>query len=271
MLSNHALQASVKHAILGTGITDLAPEFAPRFGPGGFDPLRRFNIYRNNTFASLTATLLSVFPVTASLLGDGYFRFVAAGFIKGNPPMEPRLVRYGASFAGFLGGLEDLRSMPFVADVARLEWLIAEALDAPVAQPRSLSDLAGPDASMMPEIRLQPSLRLLFARWPALDIWSAHQPGGDLESLARVRRKPERIALWRSNDSVRFLRLGSAHYAFLHALVKQRGLETAVERAVTRSADLDLAATLHGLFADGLVASVRHLPAPRISLTERIG
>jgi hypothetical protein len=256
MLSNATLQSSVKHAILGTGATDLAPEFATC----GFDPLRRFNIYRNNTFASLTATLLSVFPVTASLLGDGYFRFVAAGFIKGNAPTEPRLVRYGANFAGFLGRLDDLRSMPFVADVARLEWLIAEALDAPLAQPRLLAELTARDAATMPEVRLQPSLRLLFARWPALDIWSAHQPGGDLDSLARVRRQPERIALWRSSDSVRFLRLGSAHYAFLHALVKQRGLETAVGRAVARSADIDLAATLHGLFADGLVASIRHLP-----------
>lgn len=256
MLSDAALQSGIKQVILGSAEIDLATEFAR----GGFDPLRRFNIYRNNTFASLTATLLSVFPVTASLLGDGYFRFVAAGYIKGNPPSEPRLVRYGATFADFLGRLEDLRTMPFVADVARLEWLIAEALDAPVAQPRPLAEFTTLAVATMPDVTLQPSLRLLFSRWPALDIWSAHQPGGDLESLSRIRRQPERIALWRSHDSVRFLRLGSAHYAFLHALVKQRGLEAAVERAVSRSADLDLVATLHGLFADGLVASIRPLP-----------
>jgi hypothetical protein len=45
----------------------------------------------------------------------------------------------------------------------------------------------------------------------------------------------------------------------LHALAKQRGLETAVGRAVARSADIDLVATLHGLFADGLVAAIRSL------------
>ena len=260
MLSNAALQSSVKQVILGNAATDLAPEFAR----GGFDPLRRFNICRNNTFASLTATLLSVFPVTASLLGDGYFRFVAAGYVKGNPPTEPRLVRYGATFADFLGRLADLRTMPFVADVARLEWLIAEALDAPIVQPRTLAEFTSYGAASVPEISLQPSLRLLFSRWPALDIWSAHQPRGDLESLSKVRRRPERIALWRSHDSIRFLRLGAAHYAFLHALVRQRGLEAAVGRAVARSADLDLVATLNGLFADGLVASIRPLPpSPR--------
>lgn len=256
MLANTALQASIKQAILGHDARDLAPEFAA----GGYDPLRRFNIYRNNTYASLTATLLSVFPVTASLLGEGYFRFAAACFIRGNPPIEPRLVRYGSSFADFLGRLDDLRSMPFVADVARLEWLIAEALDAPVVRPRQVDEFAAAGAMAVPEIRLQPSLRLLFSRWPALEIWSAHQPSGDLDSLSRIRRQPERIALWRSSDTIRFLRLGSAHYAFLHALVRQRGLEVATERALARSADLDLVATLHGLFADGLVAGVRPLP-----------
>lgn len=257
MLSNAALQSRVKQVILGSASTDLAPEFTR----GGFDPLRRFNIYRNNTFASLTTTLLSVFPVTASLLGEGYFRFAAAGYIKGNPPSEPRLVRYGGNFAEFLGRLEDLRSMPFVADVARLEWRIAEALDASVSEPRTIAEFTTIGAAAVPDIRLQPSLRLLYSRWPALDIWSAHQPGGDLDTLAKVRRRPERIALWRSHDSVRFLRLGSAHYAFLHALAKQRGLEAAVGRAVTRSADIDLIATLYGLFTDGLVAAVRPLPA----------
>jgi hypothetical protein len=149
--------------------------------------------------------------------------------------------------------------MPFVADVARLEWLIAEALDAPVIQPLSVAEFTTIGATWVPEIRLQPSLRLLFSRWPALEIWSAHQPGGDLDALSRIRRQPERIALWRSSDSIRFLRLLSAHYAFLHAVARQRGLETATERAVARSADLDLVATLHGLFADGLVAAIRPL------------
>jgi hypothetical protein len=256
MLSDRALQSGIKEVILGSADIDLASTFAR----GSFDPLRRFNIYRNNTFASLTATLLAVFPVTASLLGEGYFRFVAASFIKGNPPTEPRLVRYGSSFADFLGRLGELRALSYVADVARLEWLIAESLDAPIAEPKSVLAFSALAQSGIPEIRLQPSLRLLFSRWPALDIWSAHQPNGDLESLAAVQRRPERVALWRSHDSVRFLRLGGAQYAFLHALAKRRGFEAAAGRAAARAADFDLVAMLHGLFADGLVAEIR--PAP---------
>ncbi|MBW8789108.1 MAG: DUF2063 domain-containing protein, partial [Rhizobium leguminosarum] len=113
----------------------------------------------------------------------------------------------------------------------------------------------------MPELILQPSLRLLFCRWPALDIWSAHQASGDLEQLGDIRRKPQRIALWRNRDSVRFLRLSGAHYVFLQALKSGRGLEHAVQKAAARDPNFDLVASLGGLFADGLVTRVRHQPA----------
>lgn len=257
MLADIALQNAVAANILSRPGPDLGPSFDTS---GRFDPMRRFNIYRNNTFASLSATLVSVFPVTVSLIGERYFRQVAASFIRVSPPSDARLVRYGSDFADFLGRLEDLKAMPFIADTARLEWLIAEALDAAVLTPATMTELQYGNEGTIPDLVLQPSLRLLFCRWPALDIWSAHQANGDLEMLRDVRRAPQRIALWRNRDSVRFLRLDGAHYAFLHALRNARGLEHAVMKAASRMPDFDLVATLGGLFADGLVTRVRHLP-----------
>jgi hypothetical protein len=253
MLSSAALQSRISEAILHHESCDLAGVLAK----GGFDPLRRFNIYRNNTFASLTATLIAVFPVTLQLLGESYFRYVASAFIRSNPPQEARLVRYGGNFAGFLAGFEDIRTMPFVAETARLEWMIAEALDAPALPGCSLDQLED-GGDMVPELFLQPSLRLVVCRWPALDIWSAHQAGGNIETLAGLSRRPERIALWRNSDNIRFLILDAPHFAFLHALKRRPNLEAAVSRVVARMPGLDLASAFAGLFADGLVARIRY-------------
>jgi hypothetical protein len=254
MLDNRALQSKVARAVLHDGEVELAPLLAK----GAFDPLRRFNIYRNNTFASLTATLVAVFPVTLQLLGESYFRFVAGAFIRQNPPQEARLVRYGDSFADFLSGFEDIGAMPFVAETARLEWAIAEALDAPVPAACGLEQLDGGDAETVPELTLQPSLRLLVCRWPALEIWSAHQAGGNIETLAGLGRRPERIALWRNSENIRFLRLDAPHLAFLHALKTRANLEHAVGHVLARAPGFDLATAFAGLFADGLVVRVRH-------------
>ncbi|TCU21204.1 hypothetical protein EV130_11161 [Rhizobium azibense] len=258
MLSDLALQDAVAAKILSRPGPDLRSSF--EIG-NRFDPMRRFNIYRNNTFASLTATLVSVFPVTVSLIGERYFRHVAASFIRVGPPSEARLVRYGSDFADFLARLDDLKSLPFIADTARLEWRIAEALDAAVLTPATMAELQRGGSGTIPDLVLQPSLRLLFCRWPALDIWSAHQADGDLELLRDIKRQPQRIALWRDRDSVRFLRVNGAHYTFLRALKNRRGLEPAVMKAANRMSDFDLVASLGGLFAEGLVTHVRHLPA----------
>lgn len=254
MLSSCALQSMITQAILSNDGRALAPVLAKR----AFDPLRRFNIYRNNTFASLTATLIAVFPVTLQLLGENYFRYVAGVFIRNNPPREARLVRYGDNFARFLSGFEGSRSMPFIAETARLEWMIAEALDAPALPSCSLDQLKDGEADTVPELFLQPSLRLLVCRWPALESWSAHQAGGNTEALARLSRRPERIALWRGNECMRFLRLDARHFALLHALKKRAGLEAAVSRILARAPAFDLAGAFGGLFAEGLVTRIRY-------------
>ncbi|MBX4976431.1 DUF2063 domain-containing protein [Rhizobium lentis] len=255
MLSSCALQSRVAQAILGEDGRDLAPVLAK----GAFDPLRRFNIYRNNTFASLTATLIAVFPITVQLLGENYFRHVAGAFIRNNPPQEAQLVRYGTSFPRFLADFDGIRAMPFIAETARLEWMIAEALDAPALPGCRLEQLADGEADTAPQIFLQPSLRLLVCRWPALDIWEAHQAGGNIEALASLSRRPERIALWRGQDSLRFLRLDASHFAFLHALKERASLEAAVSRVLAQTPGFDLEGAFGSLFAFGLVARIRHI------------
>ncbi|MBX5041110.1 DUF2063 domain-containing protein [Rhizobium lentis] len=258
MLSSCALQSRVAQAILGEDGRDLAPVLAK----GAFDPLRRFNIYRNNTFASLTATLIAVFPITVQLLGENYFRHVAGAFIRNNPPQEAQLVRYGTSFPRFLADFDGIRAMPFIAETARLEWMIAEALDAPALPSCRLEQLADGEADTAPQIFLQPSLRLLVCRWPALDIWEAHQAGGNIEALASLSRRPERIALWRGQDSLRFLRLDASHFAFLHALKERASLEAAVSRVLAQAPGFDLEGAFGSLFAFGLVARIRHIQPP---------
>jgi hypothetical protein len=258
MLSDQALQCAIAHSIWHRD----GPDLAPFLRKGSFDPVRRFNIYRNNTFSSLTATLVAVFPVTLQLLGESYFRHAASLFIRSNPPEEARLVRYGGNFAQFLSRFDDLRGMPFIADTARLEWLIAEALDAPVLPACGLDQLDDGLGETLPELRLQPSLRLMLSRWPALRIWSAHQAGDDLETLAAIGREPERIVLWRNKDSVRFMRLDAAHFAFFQGLKKRVNLESVVARSLSRAPEFDIAGALGALFADGLIASIRHV-APK--------
>ncbi|MCG5478532.1 putative DNA-binding domain-containing protein [Sinorhizobium alkalisoli] len=254
MSSIETMQSIVARSVLAVEPAHVLPLLAP----GRFDPARRLNIYRNNTRASLTATLKVVFPVTARLIDERYFNYVAGCFIRSNPPKEPRLSRYGADFPVFLTGFEETADMPFVAETARLEWLIAEALDAPLQRPCRLIELYDGLSNSSIGLTLQPSLRLLLCRWPALSIWASHQPGGDVDRLGGLQRKAERIALWRHGETIRFMRLDPANFAFWRALVRGLGLEAAVARACRHAPSFDIARALTGLFVGELVTAVNH-------------
>jgi hypothetical protein len=253
MLSLDALQKTVARSVLGL------PSFGlpPLLERGRADPQARLRIYRNNTRSSLTATLMAVFPVTVRLVDERFFRYAASEFVRSHPPREPRLVRYGAEFPAFLRTLNGLRDMPFVAETARLEWAIAEALEAPHLPARTLADLQGGDADAAPVFDLQPSLKLFVSHWPVLTIWSAHQDGREPAGLDMAARRSERFAIWKHADSIRFSRLDGAAFSFRYSLAHGVGLERAVARALTHDPMFDLAGAFVSLFSEGLVTAVR--------------
>ncbi len=252
MLSLEHLQSTVKAAILSGAPAALGGCLLG----GCSDAARRFCIYQNNTRESLTATLMAVFPVTVRMVDERFFRYAADAFIRANPPSEPRLVRYGAAFPAFLREFDGLAEMPFVAEAARLEWAIAEALDVAALPQLTIEALDGGPVAVTPDIALQPSLRFVNSHWPVFSIWRAHQ--GDAVPLdpGLFSRRGERVALWRSGDAVRFALLEGATASFRASLKAGLGLPKAVSRALTHDPMFDLAANLVGLFADGLVTGV---------------
>ena len=252
MLPLETLQRRVAGAVL----TGDAAGIARLLWAGRADPVARMRIYRNNTVSSLTATLMSVFPVTVRLAGERPFRRAASAFIHHLPPVEPRLVRYGAEFPRFLRTFEDLERMPFVSETARLEWAIAEALDAPVLPSCPVASIAAAMRVTAPDIRLQPSLRMLFCHQPALSIWTAHQDDATADPAVTSGTGSERIAVWRREDRVGFQLLGAAEFALRHALAHGQGLIRAAERALAQEPGFDVGAGLFRLFSDGLVTAI---------------
>ena len=87
----------------------------------------RLGVYINHFQVTLTDVLETTFPVVRQLVGDPFFRMVARHYVRDAPPRHPCLFQYGGGFPGFLERLPEVRSLPYLADVARLEWAINEA------------------------------------------------------------------------------------------------------------------------------------------------
>src|ERR1051326_8549300 len=101
----------------------------------GLAPAARVAVYRHHVLASLTTALETTFPVVVRLVDVRFFRFACDRFVRAEPPASPCLFEYGATFPDFLAAFEPCRQLPYLPDVARLEWAMNVALNAPDVPP----------------------------------------------------------------------------------------------------------------------------------------
>ncbi|MFM9844783.1 MAG: putative DNA-binding domain-containing protein [Dongiaceae bacterium] len=210
----------------------------------GLDFDRRLQVYRNNTIISLTEALKATFPVVASLVGEKFFGFAAKAFISANPPRAPRLAEYGGGFAAFLAAFEPARTLPYLADVAALEWAMNEAQHAPDDAALTPQDLAAvpPEDSAALVLELRRSCRLLHSDYRVDRLWQAHQPGGSLQDLAIDGAC--HLLVYRPQDDVEMMTLDAAGFALLSQIGASAKLEAAYETAAAIDRAFDLSSAL---------------------------
>jgi hypothetical protein len=227
-------------------------------GPSSAPPQRRFTVYRNNVFASLTACLAARFPAVARLVGEEFFAVTSRVFIDQYPPASPALLEYGEEFAAFLQTFEPASGLPYLADVARLEWHVATAYHAADARPVGASALQrlgenSPDA----RIDLHPSCATLISRYPIYSIWHTNTHDEAVRPID-ADSGGEAVLIVRPQFDVSVVRLDvTGTYAFIAALKAGHSLELAAEIGGEVDRRFDLAAALTQLFRCGAVAGVR--------------
>ncbi len=219
----------------------------------------RFDVYRNNVFASLIDALKDSFPVVERLLGASYFRALAREFIIAYPPASPVLLEYGAGFAAFLENFKPLEDMPWLADTARLERAWLSAYHAADENPLGTQDFAAIAPAQIPHIRLtlHPSARLLRSFWPIATIWRANQDGatqGEIDLDAGG----EDVLIVRPQSEVVLHTLPEGSHPFINALINGADLTSAHKAASAQNDAFDLSLNLAHLIAGGAFVTISH-------------
>jgi len=165
------LQLAMKAALL-TGSDEVAEA---AIVPNGIAPAARLQVYRNNVVGNLTGALRLTFPAVERLVGPDFFAAAAVRFIAVEPPRRANLYDWGDGFAGFLEAFAPAASLPYLADVARLEWAVGRALHAPEAPALDVQALAQLTEDQQDSVRFRahPSVSLLTLAHPAHRIWQA--------------------------------------------------------------------------------------------------
>lgn len=241
----------------------LAPSAAPPppgiAGDSGHQR-RRFAIHRATVVQSLVEALGHAFPVTRAIATEENFRLVAAAFVRARPPSRAVLAEYGAGFADFLAGFGPaVADLPFLPDLARLEWALHEsyfAADAPALDAAALATVAPEDTPRL-RLSLHGAARLVAsAEHPIFAIWSAG---------ARPASPPEggeAVLATRPGLAVEARLLARGDHALLQAIAAGAALEEAAASALAAEPGFDAAAALAAHLVGGTFAAFNQEPPP---------
>jgi len=196
------------------------------------------------------------FPTLAAALGADGFHDLATAYLCVHPPSRPSLRHAGASLAGFLAGdaaaVPFRRRWPFAADLARLEWALGCAFDAPDAPPLARAELEAlaPERFEALALALHPSVRRLEVAFDVSALRAAFEAADeDGTALSAPAAGEATLLVWRCRERVRFRALdadeadllgrlsrGATFGALCEAIAERHGHDEAPPRAAARLA-----------------------------------
>ncbi len=221
---------------------------------------RRFNVYRNNFRISLTDGLAAIYPVVEQLVGPEFFGFMADRYIRSHPSRSGNLHNHGLALADFLSRFQAASKLPYLPDVARLEWAYHEVFHAEAPKPFEPEALEKVAVESYPKLRfdLGPACRLVCSTYPIFRIWYVNQASYVGDKKINLDVGPEAVLLVRPKLEIELRRVDPAESALLKALDSGNDLGEAVEASLKFSADFDLQSVLARYLSSGVLIASRN-------------
>ena len=215
----------------------LAPDRAARDAaslglapPASGAPLaERLDAYVVGYPARIFDALDESFPALHHLLGEVAFGELAERYCRRAPPHLYSLNDVGAELPAMLAGDPLAERLPFVVDLALLEWRIARAFHAREKPPFDTRALAGWGLEDWERalLELQPSVAVVRSEWPVLDLWSLRETPRSSIDLA-VEDRAQNVLVSRDGLSVRCELVDAPQALVLDALIEGATLGAAL-------------------------------------------
>lgn len=214
----------------------------------------RFALYRGNQSASWHKTLAAAYPVVLALVGEEFFGGLARAYGRAQPSDNPDLNHFGARFAAFLRDFPHVAELPYLPDLAALEWALHRAHYAPAAHGLSAAQLAAiaPDEIEQTSFRLHPAVQLLASSWAVAPLWLAHQPDSGVAFPAQM-QAPSHALVARPQWQPLLLPLDAAGHAALQVLAQGGTFGAALDAAFELDEAFDVGAALRQWLAQSVL------------------
>ncbi len=237
---------------------DRAPALLPRLLTGDTSRLHdRLDLYRRNIAAAREQALANAYPVVRTLVGKEFFVALARAYGRAHPSISGDLNLFGARLPTFVGTFERTQSLPYLTDVAALEWAVHRAQYAVDADPVARGQIAGlsPQGLLAAKFALHPACAWFSSRFPVGSIWLAHQPQTDI-ALPDTLERGEFALVVRRDWVVSVLVSSAGEVAALAQLRSGASMDAAIDAAQRAEPTFDFAKAIMRWLDHALLVAV---------------
>lgn len=245
----------------------------PGIGPTSFDPTlvqsverceqleaeERLDIYAQMYYARLVEVMEGDFPRVTSILGCERVHDVVSAYLARYPSTSPSLRHLGRFFPLFLQDYAETADLPFLSDVATLEWARLEVFDAPDADPLRIEHLQTIAPDTWPALKLQviPAFQIMQSAWPVHDIWKITEENTpNPEDIAPAETV---LRVWRHEFMVYHTKMDNVEQKALASIIAGEPFASACAALETQMPEEEAASTIGRLMLrwieDGILTS----------------
>lgn len=159
----------------------------------------QFMSYRDSVIGGIIEALADSYPVVKKLVGEQFFNHISYQYIREHPSTSPDLNNYGRQFADFIDTLDSTESVPYLSDVARLEWAWQKIINGENSRTGNLHLLANLNENNSDNLifKLNPHTSLVFSKYAIHKIWEVNQENVTINEDIKI-DKNTNLLIWRN-------------------------------------------------------------------------
>jgi hypothetical protein len=227
--------------------------------PTGVDIATRLGVYTGGYSARIREALLEAFPAVAMILGDGSLDSLLHRYLPLVPTGWCNLNSVGQALPDFLVSDRLSEELPFLPDLAHLEWSVFECFHARVGGTFDLAVAAdwNLDDWARASIGFQPGVALVQSAWPIHELREARERDRSQIDVDLVGH-PRSVWLYRQGFDVVTEQLDDADAEAAHGLLRGEPLGDVMDQMKSAGVGAESVLALFSRFASlGLIQTCK--------------
>lgn len=265
-MNEAARQRALMHALAQAWPTPV-DGLRPLPGPGAqAGPEAGWQAYRRNALATARRALAAACPTVQQVLGDEALKALARDLWQVHPPFRGDLAWFGGELPALLAAQPAYAPLPWLPDLARLDWAVHQAgLAADGAPEVAGLTLLGEQDPHALQLVWAPGCVWLESAWPVEGLWRAHQGPADEARVQQARAaldagRADAVWVQRAGLSVQVVREDVAMAARFNGLLwRGASLGSALDEVLAADPAFNFQAWLIATLRAGRLAAVQSL------------